>query len=138
MGTDSVNDLEAITPASDVSFYLVSSQNISKKGNRPQNREMIYKVKYKNSRFQVENKIEFLSLLLGSYSTEDLMELGLEQLDKDGQPILNIEGAAFFDNALYLSLKEPVSEKGAILWKLNNVDNIFITVTKSCLDNFCG
>ena len=46
VGTDSVNDLEAITPASDVSFYLVSSQNISKKGNRPQNREMIYKVVY--------------------------------------------------------------------------------------------
>ena len=56
-------------------------------------------------------------LLLKSYSWQELRTLGLEKFEADGKPVLNIEGAAFHDDALYLGLKEPVSSKGAIIWK---------------------
>ncbi len=38
---------------------------------------------------------------------------------------MNIEGAAYYDNVLYLGLKEPVGKKGAIIWKLSDPSSIF-------------
>ncbi len=125
IGIDVVNDLEAITSAGNEAFYLVSSQNISKKSKRPGSRELIIKIERDGDKFVVQGQVQFLSLLLHSYTLPELKALGLEKFEADGQAALNIEGAAFHDNALYLGLKEPVSPKGAIIWKLENVDDIF-------------
>ena len=125
IGIGAVNDLEAIAPVGDETFYLVSSQNISKKDKRPGSRELILKIKRDGEKLVVQGQVEFLSLLLNSYTWLELKALGLEKFEKDGQPVLNIEGVTFYDNALYLGLKEPVSNKGAIIWKLEDVDNIF-------------
>ncbi len=124
-GIDSVNDLEAIAPAENGIFYLVSSQNISKQGKRPINREMILKVQQDGKTLNVQGKVAFLSLILDSYSKEQRNALGLEKNAKDGRPALNIEGAAYYDNVLYLGLKEPVGKKGAIIWKLSDPSSIF-------------
>ena len=43
-GVGEVNDLEAITDGGGNTLYMVSSQNISKKGKRPHNREAILRV----------------------------------------------------------------------------------------------
>ncbi len=75
----------------------------------------------------MQGQVQFLSLLLRSFNLSELKTLGLEKFEADDQPVLNIEAAAFHDNTLYLGLKEPVSEKGAIIWKLENVDDIFKT-----------
>ncbi len=125
IGIDAVNDLEAIAPAGDEAFYLVSSQNISKKNKRPGSRELIIKIKRDGNRFEVQGQVEFLPLLIRSFNLSELKTLGLEKFEADDQPVLNIEGAAFHDNALYLGLKEPISNKGAIIWKLEEVDHIF-------------
>jgi len=127
IGIGTVNDLEAIAPAGDETFYLVSSQNISKKNKRPGSRELIIKIKRDGDKFVVQEQVQFLSLLFHSYAWQELRALGLEKFEEDGQPVLNIEGAAFHDEALYLGLKEPVSNKGGIIWKLEDVDNIFKT-----------
>ncbi len=121
----SVNDLEAIADGGGSKLYLVSSQNISKKGNRPQNRESILRVDSRNGSFTVTGKISFLSLLLASYSNSDLTQLGLREFGADGKPALNIEGAAYRDGSLYLGLKEPVSPNGALIWELSDVDDVF-------------
>ncbi|MCU0644645.1 MAG: efflux RND transporter periplasmic adaptor subunit, partial [bacterium] len=125
IGINAVNDLEAIAPAGDEIFYLVSSQNISKKNKRPGSRELIIKIKGDGDKLVVQGQVEFLSLLIRSFNLSELKTLGLEKFEADGQPVLNIEGAAFHDNALYLGLKKPISEKGAIIWKLEEVDDIF-------------
>ncbi len=124
-GLAAVNDLEAIAPAGDDIFYLISSQNISKNDKRPGNRELIIKIMRDGATFVVQGQAQLLSLLLNSYPVQELKALGLEQFEADGLPVLNIEGAAFHDHALYLGLKEPISNKGAIIWKLENVDDIF-------------
>ncbi len=124
-GIKEVNDLEAIASDGDNTFYLVSSQNISKKGNRPKNRESILCVNRRGGKYTVDGKIQLLSLLLKSYTRSELINLDLETYSTDGKPLLNIEGAAFLDGALYLGLKEPISKDGAIIWKLDNVDNLF-------------
>ncbi len=129
-GIKEVSDLEAIAYAGDNMFYLVSSQKISKKGNRPRKRESIIRIIRRNGKYIVNGQIQFLSLLLKSYSRSELINLGLEKYDVDGKPVLNIEGAAFQNGTLYLGLKEPISKDGAIIWKLDNVDNLF---QKQCL-----
>jgi len=124
-GIKEVNDLEAIASAGENTFYLISSQNISKKGNRPKSRELIIRVNRRDGKYIVDGQIRLLSLLLKSCTRTELINLGLEKNDTDGKPVLNIEGAAFQDGALYLGLKEPISKDGAIIWRLDNVDDLF-------------
>ncbi len=124
-GISAVNDLEAMTRSGNGTHYLISSQNISKKGKRPGSREFILKIIQEGEKFTVTGQVEFLSLLLRSYTWSELNALGLRKFEADGQPVLNIEGAAFYNQVLYFGLKEPVTEKGAIIWKLENSDEIF-------------
>ena len=56
IGTRTVNDLESIAPAGNGDYYLVSSQNISKKGKRPANREFILKLKKQNENYIVSGQ----------------------------------------------------------------------------------
>lgn len=124
-GIETINDVEAITRQGSDVFFLTSSQNISKKGKRPGNREFLIKLKWTGTRFFVERKIQLLSLIEKSYSKEEIRDLGLYDLEKDGRPVLNIEGGAFFDGSLYFGLKQPVSARGAIIWRLQNLESIF-------------
>ncbi|MFC2134224.1 HlyD family secretion protein [Bacteroidota bacterium] len=124
-GIEEVNDLEAVASAGENIFYLVSSQNLSKNNKRPLSRELILKIKRIGEKYIVLGEINFLSLLLNSYSRTELINLGLEKYYDDGKPVLNIEGASFHDGALYLGLKEPVSKSGAIIWKLEGLDDLF-------------
>ena len=124
-GIESVNDLEAITTAPDGIYYAIASQNISKKGKRPTNREYLLKITRTGSQFEVQAKVNFLSLLLQSHSPAQLRALGLEQFESDGHPVLNIEGIAFDDQILYLGLKQPITDKGAIIWQLTALDSVF-------------
>ena len=124
-GIESVNDLEAITAAPDGIYYAIASQNISKKGNRPTNREYLLKITRTGAQFEVRAKINFLSLLLQSHSPAQLQSLGLEQFESDSHPVLNIEGIAFYDQILYLGLKQPTTDQGAIIWQLTELDSVF-------------
>ena len=134
-----VNDLEAIASSGDNILYFISSQNISKKNKRPHSRELFIKIKREGEKYTVLSEVNFLTVLLKSYSRSELINLGLKKYDKDGKPLINIEGAAFQDGALYLGLKEPSSKKGAIIWKLDDIDDLFQThQLKSRQLSMCG
>jgi hypothetical protein len=124
-GIDEVNDLEAVASAGNDIYYFCSSQNISKQGKRPKNREFLIKVKREPSGLKVLNKINLLSLIENSYSIEEQAQLGLIRKEKDGRPVLNIEGMVRHDNVLYFGLKEPSLNGNAVLLKLSDVDALF-------------
>ena len=124
-GISSVNDLEGIAAAENDTFYLISSQNISKKGRRPVNREYLMQVICLGEEFVVQKKINFLSLIHETASLSELQILGLSQKESDDKPELNIEGIAFDGQALYFGLKQPISTAGAIIWKLDNPPMLF-------------
>lgn len=126
-GIDEVNDLEAVAYAGDQIYYILSSQNISKHDKRTANREYVLQVERVGEKFIVRSKINLLSLILNTYSPGQRANLGLVATEKDGRPVLNIEGAAWFDGALYLGLKEPALNGEAIIWKLNHPESLFKT-----------
>jgi multidrug resistance efflux pump len=123
-GIDTINDLEAITTVGQDTYYLLASQNISKNGNRPRNREYLIAMTEDGKHFSVHRKINFLSLILKSCNPAKLKELGLHGLAADGQPDLNIEGIAYNDNTLYIGLKQPVTNNGAIIWQLSDPEHV--------------
>jgi len=124
-GIATVNDLEGITAAGQDTYYLISSQNISKKGNRPANREYLLKVVRQDNDFIVKDKVNLLTLILNTFSPEELKSLGLSIRKSDQRPKLNIEGIAFDGQALYFGLKQPIARTGAIIWKLENPQKMF-------------
>ncbi|MBN1780329.1 HlyD family efflux transporter periplasmic adaptor subunit [bacterium] len=124
-GIDKVNDLESVAYAGHDLYYFCSSQNISRQGKRPGTREYLIKVKRTGSGFQVLDKIELLSLIESGCSPEEQARLGLLQKEEDGRPVLNIEGMAWYDNALYFGLKEPLLDGDAIILKLSDAASLF-------------
>ena len=128
-GAESVNDLEALAVKSAHEFYFVSSQNLNKKGKRKTERQRILHVKRDGRRFQVVGKVALAELIFQSYDETQRRNLGLEQTDPNGQVLLNIEGAAWYENSLLLGLKQPLSRKGALLWRLSDPDSLFQSAT---------
>ncbi len=126
-GVKKFNDLEAIAVESKDILWFVSSQNTSKKGKRKSSREKIYKVRREGRSFEVIKSIEFLSALEKSYTSDQLKQLGLIALDRDGRKLLNIEGAAWKDGSLYLGLKQPLDGNKAMVWKLDNPSQLLDT-----------
>lgn len=122
---DTFNDIEAITPANNGIIYLISSQNISMRGKRPKSREQIIQLKVSNDQFHVTGKIHLLSLLLNHFTTTELKNLGLTHYEADRKPVINIEAAAYLNGDLYLGLKEPVTQNGALLWKISDIASLF-------------
>lgn len=119
-GIDQVNDLESIAPAPDGSLYLISSQNLTKKGKRPQSRQQMLKVRRSGSRFKVVRSADFYASLLASYNADNLRALGLEETDSEGRLLLNIEGSAFYKGDLLLGVKIPRPAAGALILRLSN------------------
>jgi len=123
----SVNDLEAITPVSDNQYYLISSQNISRRGKRPVSREQLLKIQVTESGAQLLSKVDLLSRLEKDYRPSQLIELGLDCNESGGRAEINIEGIAYSDDVLYIGLKEPLSDRGALIWELNDPEKLFQT-----------
>ena len=124
-GVKEINDLESIALAPDGIIYLVSSQNLNKKGKRSEARQQILKVKREGRSFKVVGSVSLYDVLTASCDSACLAGLGLGQTAENGQLELNIEGAAWKDGALLLGLKAPVSDKGAVIWRLGNPDALF-------------
>jgi len=126
-GVTEVNDLEAITQTPEGVVYLVSSQNISKKGKRPASRFQLLKVKRDKRNLEVVGNYPLLPGIVKSLGKEGIKQLGLLALERDGLPVLNIEAACFYNKALYFGLKQPGLSNKAIIWKLKNPDALFTT-----------
>ncbi len=120
-GIEQLNDLEAVTMSEDGTIYLMSSQSINKKGKRAKTRQYLLEVEHTGREFKVKRRIEFYKALESAYDDTALDALGLgAQTGKAGR-VLNIEGAAWHKGDLIIGLKEPHSEKGAIIWRLKNL-----------------
>ena len=124
---DSVNDLEAITAVRKNIFYLLSSQNISKRGKRSANREQLLKIRVTDSGAEMVAKVNLLSRLETDYSPNQRIALGLSQRESDGRPRLNIEGISYANGSLYIGLKEPLSDRGALIWQFSDPEQLFRT-----------
>jgi multidrug resistance efflux pump len=118
-GVNRVNDLESIAPAPDGTLYLVSSQNLTKKGKRTQPRQQILKVKRSGESFRVISSADFYAALVASYHLDQLRGLGLGETNAEGKLLLNIEGAAFYRGDLLLGVKLPRPATGALILRLS-------------------
>lgn len=123
-GTAKANDLESIAPGPDGFLYLVASQSLSKKGRRPESRQQIIKISRRVRDFRAVGAVDFLSAVTSSLNPEQLRRLGLGETSPDGQLVLNIEGAAWFQGELLLGLKAPRPPQGALIWRLHQPDRL--------------
>jgi hypothetical protein len=104
------NDLEGIAPGSAGTYYLLSSQSHSKKGNRPADRTAFVRIREGADGFTMDARV-LLADALQNAGDSKLAELGIAE----GITTLDIEGLASRDGALYLGLKSPLDLKGAEL-----------------------
>lgn len=126
-GIDTVNDLEAVTGLGDGRLLLVSSNAASRKGRRPASRQWLLEVRREGRRLVAGRRARLLPALLASYDPAQLAALGLSERADDGLPLLNVEGAAWRDGALYLGLKQPVGPEGAIIWRVDALERLLGT-----------
>jgi len=126
-GVAEVRDLESVSQGPDGFIYLLSSQSVSKKGNRPQSRQLLLKVRRQGRTFTVVDRVALLDALVKTHNSPRLKDLGLTKTEEHGNLVLNIEGSTWLGDALLLGLKEPRSGRGAIVWRLADPDALFRT-----------
>ena len=112
------NDLEGIAPGSAGTYYLLSSQSHSKKGNRPADRTAFVRIREGADGFTMDARV-LLADALQNAGDSKLAELGIAE----GITTLDIEGLASRDGALYLGLKSPLGSDGrALIWRMGKPD----------------
>lgn len=106
-GLDTVSDLEAVTRADDGSLYLLASQSLSRKGRRPEKRQLLVRV-------AVEAEPRGLRLL-ESIPLHDAVSPALSPEAREAvgfNALLDIEGMTAFEGGLLLGLKAPQDAAG--------------------------
>jgi multidrug efflux pump subunit AcrA (membrane-fusion protein) len=132
-GITGINDLEAVTvmgPVADGRLLLVSSQSLSSRDRRPSTRQLLIEVVRSGRTFTVKRQVEFLTALTATETPDGLARLGLGAQSPGGRLLLNIEGAAWRDGALYLGLKQPVGSAGAAIWRVTDVESMLSGVLR--------
>lgn len=114
-----LDDIESVTAADHDALYLLASQSISERGNRPKAREELMHVVPERGSYRVDHHVA-LAQLLDDAPPATLAALGLTDTKQ-----LDIEGMAWRDGALYLGLKAPVDERGrAVIWRVGAPDKL--------------
>nr|MBA3460476.1 hypothetical protein [Deltaproteobacteria bacterium] len=119
-GLDELNDIESITTDGAGGLWLMSSQSESKKGKRPENRRRLVHVVFaKSGEVKADKLVDFVGMLDAAPATT---RAALGVLDTS---MLDIEGLAFRDGALYFGLKSPVDADGsAMIWRVAAPDKL--------------
>lgn len=121
-GLDEVDDLEAIAAGDGETLYVLSSQGVSKDGDRRPSRETFARLRPGGAGYEVDGAVHLVGLLEG-LAPEKLEELGLADTKR-----LDVEGLAVYEGALLLGLKSPLDADGrAILWRLERPEELFET-----------
>ncbi|MEC9073141.1 MAG: biotin/lipoyl-binding protein [Myxococcota bacterium] len=119
-GIDSVSDMEAIAPREGGGVYVLCSQSLSRRGARPEARQLFLRLKPSLAGFEVDGSVHLASML-EELSDEVRRDLGIPDLTK-----LDIEALAPWGESLLFGLKSPGSRDGdAIVWKLGSPDVLF-------------
>ena len=114
-----LDDIESLAVDDQRGLYLLASQSVSERGNRPKAREQLIKLVPERGGFRAEHAVALASLLdeapIAVRST-----LGVPDTRQ-----LDIEGLAWRGGSLYLGLKAPLDEQGrAMIWKVEAPDKL--------------
>lgn len=119
-GVDRISDMEAIAPREGGGLYVLCSQSLSRRGARPEARQLFLRLKPSLGGFEVDGSVHLASLL-EALPEERRIGLGLKDMND-----LDIEAVAPWSGGLLLGLKSPGSADGqALVWLLRSPDALF-------------
>jgi HlyD family secretion protein len=106
-GIDAVSDLEAVTRAADGTLWILSSQSLSRKGQRPEKRQWLIRARIgaEPRQLVVTGRVALFDRVSATLGPEARTTLGWNDM-------LDLEGLAFLDGALLLGAKSPADEVG--------------------------
>ncbi|HEY5946139.1 MAG TPA: HlyD family efflux transporter periplasmic adaptor subunit [Kofleriaceae bacterium] len=115
---DAFDDIESIAAGDNASLWVLASQSMSEKGNRPHARTLLAHLVPDGSAYKADRKVFLLELLQASPKIAAALGAGdLASID--------IEGLAYRQGALYLGIKTPVNAEGrAMIWRVASPDKL--------------
>jgi multidrug resistance efflux pump len=133
-GIDELNDLESISRAVDGTLWALSSQSVSRKGNRPESRTLLVRMKVEDRKVVATGRAS-LAAALARLDATSLDGLGIGAVDPSFEKgaagfdrVLEIEGMTSYGHALLLGLKQPLDGQGrAIVWRLARPERLVDT-----------
>lgn len=113
-----LDDVESIAAGDNGSLWVMASQSLSEKGNRPHPRTMLAHLVPDGPAFKADQKTHLFDLL--SAAPDLVRQLGVKDLEQ-----LDIEGLAFRGGALYIGVKSPTTADGkAMIWRVAAPDKL--------------
>ena len=124
-GLDRIKDMEAITMDENGMIYIACSQDRSKKGNMPDSRKFLARIKRNTTVLTLDATIYLHDLLDDTASKNKnapwakLLTSGDHGLD------VNIEGVFLDRGSLYLGLKKPLVDGQAVILRIREIARVF-------------
>jgi multidrug resistance efflux pump len=131
-GVSTLNDLESIVRSPDGTIWVLSSQSVSRQGNRKEERTLLVTLRPQNGKLRVMGKASLSAALatagdatwlasLGLTTRAPNFEKGVAGFDRE----LNIEGMTWDNGGLLLGLKRPLGDDGrAIVWRMAHPEKL--------------
>ncbi|MEO7092902.1 MAG: efflux RND transporter periplasmic adaptor subunit, partial [Polyangiales bacterium] len=115
-----LDDIESIAADDHQGLYVLASQSISERGNRPKAREKLVHLVPERGSYRADREVA-LAQLLDDSPPATRTALGLTDTQS-----LDIEGMAWRGGALFLGLKAPLDDQGrALIWRIGAPDKLF-------------
>lgn len=124
-GLKKANDMEGITSDDRGNIYIVCSQSPNKKGNHPDTRKLLMRIKRKGDAFVLDGYVKLIDLLTEAAKSDSAASwINLVKIDTVNRSP-DIEGIAYCENSLYLSFKNPLLDEKSAILKITDIDNMF-------------
>ncbi|NLG16098.1 MAG: hypothetical protein GX556_02065 [Fibrobacter sp.] len=124
-GLKKANDMEGITSDDRGNIYIVCSQSPNKKGNHPDTRKLLMRIRRKGDAFVLDGYVKLIDLLTEVAKSDSAASwINLVKIDMVNRSP-DIEGIAYNENTLYLSFKSPLLDEKSAILKITDIDNMF-------------
>jgi multidrug resistance efflux pump len=124
-GLQKINDMEGLAGGNDGYMYVLSSQSYNSSGKLSDARKLFLRVARSGESFTLKGSIQLYDVLhsAAEKNPEQPWARYLTMAIKDSS--LDIEGVAFRQGELYLGIKNPLLDNGAVILNIGKADELF-------------
>lgn len=122
-GIEKIEDMEAITQAPDDTLYILCSQKVKASTRNKEQRQYLISLKRDKTILKYNGKVQLHKLLFKAAQVQSTAwSQALNAKHQDFK--LNIEGAFYHNEALFLGVKRPLKNNNAIILKINQISQV--------------
>jgi multidrug resistance efflux pump len=124
-GLRKINDMEGIARGDNGYIYVLTSQSYNSSGKLPDARKLFLRVARNGENFTLKGSLQLSDALLAATQKKPDQPWARYLTKAINDSSLDIEGVAFRQGELFLGIKNPLLDNGAVILNIGKADELF-------------